>query len=149
MNGQAFQKQPVDPNQIALCIQQPWAELILRGIKTIEVRHSLAKPRESVLIYASKKTSPLPAARLAIAEHELDVNQLPFGTVVGSVDIIEARKSQSSDARAACLRKSDLTETFSWVLENPKRFEAPIPAKHVPYGIWFYPFRRKKKRNET
>lgn len=143
MNGTSVTTQSVDPNQIALCIQQPWAELILRAIKTIEIRHTSAKPRNSVLIYASKKPSSLTASNLAIAKHELDLNQLPYGTVVGSVDIIEARKSRPSDAKAACLRKSDVADTFSWLLEKPQRFERPIPAKHIPYGIWFYPFRRR------
>jgi predicted transcriptional regulator len=41
-------------NLRALSVRQPWAELILRGIKTIEVRSRLTKIRGCVQIYASR-----------------------------------------------------------------------------------------------
>ena len=43
-----------DPNLIALGIRQPWAELILRGVKTIEVRSRDTDVRGPIYIYATR-----------------------------------------------------------------------------------------------
>lgn len=50
-----------DRERIALAIQQPWAELILRGIKTLEIRSQPTRQRGTILLYASKRVSALPA----------------------------------------------------------------------------------------
>jgi len=47
----------IDPDQIALGVQQPWAELIIRGVKTLEIRRMNTPRRGRSLIYASKKFS--------------------------------------------------------------------------------------------
>ena len=38
-----------DRERIALAIQQPWAELILRGIKTLEIRSQPTRQRGTIL----------------------------------------------------------------------------------------------------
>jgi len=126
---------------LALTIQQPWAELILQGIKTIEVRSLKSRPR-LIYLYTSRKHSSSSAAQVAIEEHGIEIDSLPTGHVVGTVEIVECRKSLPADSVAACVPEAALADRQAWVLANPKRCK-PMPAKFIPYGMWFYPFKRK------
>jgi hypothetical protein len=135
-----------DPDIIALGVRQPWVELILRGVKTIEIRSLDTRVRGLIYLYASKKFSDLPAARVAAREHELDVPRLPAGLLVGSVEISHTRRAVPGDTRAACVPAALLKQQFAWELRNPVRFAAPMPVRFLPYGVWFYPFRRRGSR---
>jgi len=53
---------PINADRIALGIQQPWVELILRGVKTLEIRSQPTRQRGTIYLYASKRPSALPAA---------------------------------------------------------------------------------------
>jgi hypothetical protein len=136
-----------EPDQqiIALGVRQPWVELILRGAKTIEVRSQSTRTRGTIYLYAAKKYSSLPAARSAAREHRLDRRLLPAGFLVGSVEICNSRPAAARDSRAACVPAALLKNQFAWELRNPHRFAAPIPVAYLPCGVWFYPFRRKRR----
>jgi hypothetical protein len=135
----------IDPDLIALGIRQPWAELILRGIKTIEVRSQATATRGTILIYASKKLSDLPAAREAADRYDIDLDSLPMGLLVGTVEIVDSIPCRSSDSEAACVPASLLKSQHGWRLANPKRFTTPAAVRFLPYGVWFYPFKRRKE----
>ena len=132
-----------DPEVPALGVRQPWAELILRGVKTIEVRSTDTRVRGTIYLYASKKFSELPAALDAARKHALDGAALPTGLLVGSVEIAETRAARPHDAAASCVPAPLLKEQFAWQLQNPLRFPRPLPVRFLPYGVWFYPFRRR------
>jgi ASCH domain len=136
--------EPIDIQRIALGVHQPWAELILRGLKTIELRHSNTVRLERIYLYATKQTADLSAAKIAIREHQLDLERLPRGLIVGSVEIIGSRTARPDDSDAACVPRKLIKDCFAWELANPVPYKEPIPAKFEPYGTWFYPFRRKK-----
>ena len=133
-----------DKSLLGLGIQQPWAELILRGIKTIEVRTVPVAPKV-VYIYASNKISTLPEAAVAAQDQQLDVESLHTGMIVGTIEIVSCRRSTPNDATAACVSTERLNNTFSWELQNPTRLSSPIIPKYTPYGMWFYPFQRKSE----
>jgi len=133
----------LDPQIPALGVRQPWVELILRGIKTIEVRSQNTRVRGTVYLYASKKFSELPAAIDIARKHGLDCPILPAGLLVGSVEIADTRPAQMSDVAASCVPATLLKEQFAWELRYPLRFAEPLPVRFLPYGIWFYPFRRR------
>ena len=132
-----------DPEIIALGVRQPWVELILRGAKTIEVRSQDTRVRGTIYLYASKKLAEIPAARDAACRHELDCDSLPTGLLVGSVEIAETRPAVARDESAACVPATMLKHHFAWELRNPQRFLRPVPVRFLPYGVWFYPFRRR------
>jgi ASCH domain len=136
-----------DRNRIALAIQQPWAELILRGIKTLEVRSQPTQLRGTIYVYASKRTSALPAAATATRLWNLDIETLPRGKVVGLVDVIDSRPSRPSDRQAACVPPALLKEQFVYQLDHPHRLDVPQPVQFLPYGVWFYPFKRRPHRS--
>ena len=65
------------PNMRALSIRQPWAELILLGHKTIEVRSRRTNLRERVFIYAGlNRIKPREEARIS-TRFGIDVDDLP------------------------------------------------------------------------
>jgi ASCH domain len=133
----------LDVDQIALGIQQPWAELILRGVKTVEVRSQPARICGPVYLYASKRFSSLTAATLAMEHHQVFATGLPVGQLVGSVEIVRSRAATSNDAVAACVPAELLVGMQAWELQNPVRFAKPVPVRFLPYGVWFYPFKRR------
>jgi ASCH domain len=134
-----------NPEVIALGIRQPWIELILRGVKTLEIRSRNTRIRGTIYLYASKQLSNLPAAGIAARRHALDVTSLPCGLLLGSVELCGTRPATPRDAQAACVPTAHLAGQFAWDLQNPQRFAHPLPVKSLPYGVWFYPFRRRRR----
>jgi hypothetical protein len=132
-----------DRDMIALGIRQPWAELILRGIKTLEIRSQPTARRGTIYLYTSKKLADIPAARLAIDRHRLDVADVPRGLLVGTVDLIGSRPCTPAYADSACVPASLLENQHAWELGNPQRLSEPLAVRFLPYGVWFYPFKRK------
>jgi hypothetical protein len=143
----------------ALSIRQPWAELILRGVKTVEYR---SRPTriigERFYIYAAKKPAPAigaagsvwsrdlamatagkpgegpPAWMLELAEL-LILGKLPTGLIVGSATI------------ARCTGPVHLSDDdgvgqpfYEWHLSGVERLDEMLkPAGH-PQPVWFEPF---------
>lgn len=134
---------PLDRTRIALGIQQPWAELILRGVKTIEVRSQPTQVRGTIYLYTSKRPSPLEAAYLAAEQHQLDVSALPTGLLVGTIDVLDSRPCVPQDVQASCVPADLLVNRQAWILGHPRRFSSPQTVRFLPYGVWFYPFQRK------
>jgi hypothetical protein len=134
---------PLDPQRIALGIRQPWCELILRGIKTVEVRSTETKQRGTIYIYASKQLADNAFAEEAIRRHGLDLESLPMGVLVGTVELSASGPAEESDEAAACVPAEYLEGRFAWRLENPQRLSEPVIPRFLPYGVWFYPFRRR------
>lgn len=132
-----------DPDLIALGIRQPWAELILRGIKTIEVRSQDTNIRGSIYLYSSKTVADIEPAEVAIQEYGLEMDSLPLGRIVGTVDIVGSQFCRSKDAAASCVPRSYLQDRYGWQLANPVRFDEPLTVRFLPYGVWFYPFKRR------
>ena len=133
----------IDPLIPALGVRQPWAELILRGIKTLEVRSSLTSVRGMIYLYSSKVLADVPDARLQVQRHQLPLEELPRGLLIGSVAILGARPATADDAGAACVSPALLDGKCVWELSHPRRFDSPCPVRFLPYGLWFYPYRRK------
>ena len=149
-NALALSQDGIHPNRdmIALGIRQPWAELILRGVKTIEIRSQDTAQRGTIYVYAAKKFADIPAADRAVETHKLDVESLPRGLIVGTVDIVASRPCQPSDSNAACVPRSYLTGQFAWELANATLFEEPMTVRFLPYGVWFYPWKRRKSESQ-
>ncbi len=125
----------------ALSIRQPWAELILRGEKTVEARPMrTAKRCERVYIYAGKnRVDADDEARIA-AEHGIDVDSLPRGVIVGTIEIVGCEPLKPAHARAACFEVTEETGGYAWLLKAPRR-EADLrtPTGH-PQPSFFTPF---------
>jgi hypothetical protein len=110
----------------ALPIQQPYCELILRGLKTAEYRSRRTHFRGTVYLYATKN-GPDPEEAAAWAEEKygvtLDVTGLPRGVLVGTVEIV------------GCVESGD---GFAWQLANPKRLNPPRKPARMPCSPSFF-----------
>ena len=124
----------------ALSIRQPWAELILLGQKTIEVRSKATHLRERIYVYASKsRIEEREEARIA-AQYGIDVGALPRGVLVGTVEITGCRPVEKSDSEAACFEIDDGTGFHAWVLDRPKRAEVLEKPTRQSRAWFFEPF---------
>ncbi len=138
-----------EKTRIALGIRQPWAELIVRGIKTVEIRSTDTKQRGVIYVYASKKLADHPFAETAILEHAIDVESLPRGQLVGTVELFATSPADEDDEPASCVPTEYLDGRFAWRLRNPARLTEPIVPKFLPYGVWFYPFQRRNDQSAS
>jgi ASCH domain len=112
---------------LALSVRQPFADLIVSGLKPIENRTWRTPYRGVVYIHAAKASHTM---RRAEIEHVFRVllPELPDcrGAIIGRatlVDIVEAHESPW------------FTGPFGWVFENPE-WLFPIPTKGRP-GVLF------------
>jgi hypothetical protein len=124
----------------ALSIRQPWAELIILGHKTIEVRSKRTHLRERVFIYAGlNRIEPAEEARIA-QEYGIDVASLPRGVLVGSIDIVGCLPLGLEDSQAACFQITDSHGFYAWHLARPHRAEELVKPKNQPQPMFFNPF---------
>ena len=116
----------------ALSIRQPYAELILRGIKTIEYR---SRPTriigERFYIYAARTPGP----REAWAELDFEPSDpgAPTGVIVGSTTItrctvVRASRPNGNGTRAG----SPCHRHYQWHLSDVKRLKRPRKPKRMP-----------------
>lgn len=115
-----------DKSLRALSVRQPWAEQIMLGLKTIEYRSFSTDVRGVVYLYASSTRYPTEDEREIQAEVDYDLESLPRGVIVGTVEIYECR--QGSDGN------------FEWLLRSPQRLENPLKPERQPKPAWFFPF---------
>lgn len=130
-----------------LSVRQPWAHLILCGVKPVENRSWYTDFRGPLLIHAGTKADPDALEALASIGEDIGhgaatalVMEWAAGTspqcrpstargaIIGVVDVVECWNvgttfSRLPDARPwAC-------GPFCWVLRNPGVFPEPIPYK--------------------
>lgn len=109
----------------ALSIRQPYAEMIMRGEKTVEIRSGTTHIRERVYIYASKK----PGEQKAFKKLKMTPEDLAVGVLVGTVEIVGCTKKQEKE--------------YHWHLSEPKRLAKPVKPENRPQPVWFHPFKNE------
>jgi len=131
-----------------LTVKQPWASLIVSGIKDIENRTWKTNFRGRILIHAGMaKTSGMMAVYLNRAQYAkfresvgfsgLDFIE-PIGAIIGSVEIVDCVVNHSSiwAEKTISVPDEDINPktvfekpAYNWVLANPIIFKEPIPCK--------------------
>jgi len=112
----------------ALSIRQPWAELILQGHKTIELRTWQTHYRGRLAIHASQTVRVE-----ACLAYGLDPSRVVRGALVGTVELVDILVLD--EAAWEALRDQHLSlhdfpgPMFGWRLENPRRLPQPIPMR--------------------
>lgn len=108
----------------ALSICQPYPHLILTGEKRVENREWRTDYRGPLLLHAGKSRQWLQG---------YPPDGLVFGAIVGVADLVDCLhihhiRSGAYDDTHPWIRTHLHTEgLWCWVVENPRRFEAPIP----------------------
>jgi len=111
----------------ALSIRQPYAEFILRGLKTIEYRSQPTKIiGERFYIYAARKWAGLNGDSLPGVEP--DPESLPTGVIVGTAVISHCTEVTGSQAGACATCGTSPTSSASPAPGNPHPAAAPNPS---------------------
>lgn len=122
-----------------LTIRQPWASLIIKGVKEYEFRSWKTNYRGKILIHAGLGVDKEPCIRLK----EYLKEELPKGKIIGSAvitDCIKVDKKFKEDRmkeNSKVYATSPYDEAYAWKLENVQVFENPIEAKGK-LGLWNY-----------
>jgi activating signal cointegrator 1 len=133
--------------QQALSLLQPWASLVAMGLKTIETRSWRTAYRGTLLIHASLgRKGKILATGLPFSKYILDFDALPFGAIIGQVqldEIVPVEHLFYSDAKLAALTLEEKafgdysSGRYAWLLSEAVMFDEPISVKGG-LGIWKY-----------
>lgn len=127
-------------NMLALSVRQPWVELILYGIKTIEVRSRPTRIRGRVLLYSSLKAADQPPSTEASSRLHSCHSELETGLLLGSVEIVDCRELVEADTVSTCLSEIPSGKHFAWVLRGPRRLSPVLKPSRHPQPVFFRPF---------
>ena len=111
-----------------LSISQPFADLVISGKKTIELRNWNTNFRGEFLVHAPLKIRVEDSKRLKIKK------KFVTGAIIGKVQLYDVKKYNSikeikSDQKFHFASKKFQNKTFGFMLKNPKSFRIPIPWK--------------------
>jgi hypothetical protein len=136
----------------ALSIKQPWATLVVHGLKTIEVRRWSTPRRGRVLIHAARIPDERPEGWNRLPEH-LREAALLGGGILGAAEVVGCQHYRSLEEfcgdHAGHLNEPEWFETaglFGFTFAKPE----VLPFRKYPGWMRFFPvdpgpFRRKAK----
>ena len=112
-----------------LSVSQPYADLIMNGKKTIELRVWNTKFRGNFLIHAPIKINYEACKRLGIEK-----GSLKTGVILGKVEIFGVKSYESSDELNVDYKLHLATyklfrHRYGFLLRNPQALRVPIPHK--------------------
>ncbi|HET9766458.1 MAG TPA: ASCH domain-containing protein [Thermoanaerobaculia bacterium] len=120
--------EPVDKMLPTLSIRQPWADLILWGVKDVENRSWSTSLRGSLLIHSST-TVDWEAIRFLERHFGIVLArdyQPQTGAILGKADLVQCVTHHESRF---------FSGPYGFVLRSPTRFAAPVPLRGRP-GIF-------------
>ena len=111
-----------------LSVSQPFADLIISGKKTVELRNWNTNFRGEFLVHSPLRIRINDCKRLKISK-KFDV-----GAIIGKVEIVDVKKYNSKvevkkDYKKHLASRDFLNRKYGFVLKNPKSFRIPIPYK--------------------
>ena len=138
--------------EYALSLKQPWATLLVHGLKTIEVRRWPTARRGRVLIHAARIPDDRPEGWQRLPAHLKENAQL-LGGILGAAELIGCQKYNNLE---------DFLKDEQKHLNEPSWFEPAglygfafadaevLPFREYPGWMRFFPvdpgpFQRKKK----
>ena len=108
-----------------LSVCQPFAELIVQGKKTIELRKWNTKFRGEFLVHAPQKIRLDDCKRLKIKP------ELIVGAIIGKVELIDVKEYENAsqikiDSKKHLASNGESDNKYGFVLQNPKQLRIPI-----------------------
>ncbi|MDP6303334.1 MAG: ASCH domain-containing protein [Candidatus Nitrosopelagicus sp.] len=121
-----------------LSVCQPFAELIIQGKKTIELRKWNTKFRGEFLVHAAKNILIEDCKRMKIS------SSITTGAIIGKVKLTDVKKYESDKELKSDKKKhhslSDITKNkYGFILESPKKLRVPIPYSGKLNFFEFHP----------
>ena len=129
-----------------LSVSQPFADLIISGKKTIELRKWNTNFRGEFLVHAPLKIRKEDCKRLKIN------HKLATGVIVGKAELYDVKKYNSKkevndDKQYHFAGKKFQDRTYGFMLRNFKSFRIPIPCKGQ-LGFFEVDVPRRKIKNK-
>jgi len=143
----------------ALTIKQPWAQLIIEGLKDIENRTWQTKFRGRVYVHAAQKPVPMNGNADGFAPPNIECLKQIFklhpasqgrwpdimaaytnSAIIGEVDIVDCVLNHNSiwaehvDMPAGVYMGEKLI--YNWVLANPVKYDQPILNVKGALSFW-------------
>lgn len=110
----------------ALSVRQPWASLIIWGLKTVEIRTWSTKYRGPLFIHAAKRADDAGMRRFYLDEP-------PCGCLIGMVDLVGVDKVTPTawkELAGSHLQIEPFVRgLYAWHLENARPLPVPIPYR--------------------
>ena len=127
-----------------LSVCQPFAELIVRGQKTIELRKWNTKFRGEFLVHAAKNIRREDYKRMKISP-----SSIVSGAIIGKVNLIDVKRYDSdkelhTDKKKHYSISNSTKNKYGYILENPKKLRVPIPYSGK---LNFFEFQPDKIKN--
>lgn len=126
-----------------LSVKNPWAHLIVEGIKDVENRNWQTLHRGKVLIHASKKWDVLGMKcsdffcwyndwqkMSALRAYQYDVKHIPCGCIIGHVEVCDIVKDDGGD-----FSEWKIPGQYHWILRNAVIYEKPTFVAGA-LGLW-------------
>jgi predicted transcriptional regulator len=112
-----------------LSVCQPFAELIVQGKKTIELRKWNTKFRGEFLVHAAKNILEKDCKRMKVLPSSLTI-----GAIIGKVNLIDVKKYDSEKQIHTDIKKhhsisNNTKNKYGFILEKPMKLQVPIPCK--------------------
>jgi len=109
-----------------LSVCQPFAELIVNGKKTIELRKWNTKFRGEFLVHAARNILIEDCERMKI-----DPKSLVTGAIIGKVNLVDVKKYSSEkelylDRKKHYAEKDHIQNKYGFLLEKAKKLRVPI-----------------------
>jgi len=137
-----------------ISLYQPYASLVMLGLKTFETRGWNTLHRGTVGIHATavmpkwcRNLCQQDPFRRRLQEHRLHADNLPMGKILGTVNLVSTQRSEDwLTEKGADLENFDYwyeeylygdysDSRYVWKLQNPEPFPVPILAKGSQ-GFW-------------
>jgi hypothetical protein len=130
----------------ALTVRQPWASLLVMGVKRIETRPWRLREPQRLLIHAGTKMPCRIGQRVTFGAWEVERDsaglllrgpiawpyRLPMGALIGSINVFEVRRTDSGECGPDDAERAlgDYSPgRFAWSTNCPQPLPEPIPCK--------------------
>jgi hypothetical protein len=126
----------------ALSLRQPWADLVIQGKKTLELRNWTVSYRGPLAIHAS-----LTVNEAACRSYGMQPETLTTGALIGVVELVDIIRldTETYTARQAehlaqgfYAPPADGKPLYGWKLSNPRELPHPVPF-HGRMGLFNVP----------
>ena len=110
-----------------LSVCQPFADLIIEGKKTIELRKWNTKFRGEFLVHAPQKIRLDDCKRLKMKP------EMTVGAIVGKVELLDVKEYENAvqikiDSKKHLASNDGSGSKYGFILQNPKQLRIPIPC---------------------
>ena len=112
-----------------LSVSQPYADLIVQGKKTIELRTWNTTYRGEFLVHAPLKVREDACIRMGINASELRTGVIVGRAEIYGVKVYKSKKEIQTDYDKHCAENGFFDNRYGFLLKNPRELRIPIPCK--------------------